>query len=194
MSMYIQWALYGKDAGGNPLPEEKGCELRDALDDEVTEWHGDAPVGECIAQFLTTYNDGYSNVTDAIGDYAQGSPDCLFQLFCHNEDEDWYQQIHFHGDDREVLNGHIAYDTPQRIFYDPPSVSPKIMIALQNGSVQGVFADSIRDADVTIIDLDLDKLDSSPDDDHVETLNWINEKLSLCQSMYALYGRAIEEV
>lgn len=118
MSMYIQWALYGKDAGGNPLPEEKACELRDALDDEVTEWHGDSPDGECIAQFLTTYNNGYSNVTESISNFAKTVPDCVFLLDCHNEDEDWYQNILFHGNDCEYLEGHIVFDPPQRIFYD----------------------------------------------------------------------------
>lgn len=194
MSTYIQWVLYGKDTSGKPLSEEKADELCEMLEEEVTEWYCCEPDDECIGQFLSTYNNGYSNVTEIIGDFARTVPDFIFLLECHNEDEDWYQHILFHGDDCEELNGHVMYDAPQRIFYDPPAASTKIMIALQNGSVQGVFADSIRDADVTIIDLDLDKLDSSPDDDHEETLNWINEKLSLCQNMDALYGHAIEEV
>lgn len=124
MSTYIQWSLYGKDAGGNPLSEEKAYALRDALDEEVTEWHGDDPDGELIAQFLTTYNDGYSSITEIIGNFAKTVPDCMFQLHCHNEDEDWYQQIHFRGDDREDLEGHVVYDEPQRIFYDT-SEAPK---------------------------------------------------------------------
>lgn len=118
MSTYIQWALYGKDDSGHPLPEEKEDELREILDDEVTEWHDNGPDGDCIGQFLTTYNNGYASVTEIVGDFAKTTPDCTFQLFCHNEDEDWYQQIHFHGDDRETLVGHIVYDPPQRIFYD----------------------------------------------------------------------------
>ena len=124
MSTYIQWSLYGKDAGRNPLSEEKAYSLRDALDEEVAEWHGDDPDGELIAQFLTTYNNGYSSVTEIIGDFAKTAPDCMFQLFCHNEDEDRYQQIHFRGNDREDLEGHIVFDEPQRIFYDT-SESPK---------------------------------------------------------------------
>ena len=118
MSTYIQWTLYGKEESGHPLPEETASELRDVLNDEVTEWHGNDPDGECIAQFLTTSNHGYSNVTEVVSDFAKTVPNCLFQLFCHNEDEDWYQQIHFHGEDREELDGHIVYDEPQRIFYD----------------------------------------------------------------------------
>jgi len=126
MSTYIQWSLHGKNATGAPISEEKAYDLRNALDDEVTEWHGDAPDGECVAQFLTTYNNGYSNIIDIIGDYAKASPDCMFQLFCHNEDEDWYQQIHFRRDDCEVLDGHIVYDTPQRIFYDAPELQKEV--------------------------------------------------------------------
>lgn len=194
MSMYIQWALYGKDPNGDSISEEKAEELRDLLDDEVTEWHDNGPDDECIGQFLTTYNNGYSSVTEIVSDFAKATPDCKFYLECHNEDEDWYKHILFHGDDCEELNGHVTYDAPQRIFYDSPAAPPKIMIVLQNGSVQGAFADSIREADVTIIDLDLDKLDSSPDDDHEETLRWINEKLLLCRTMNALYGCAIGEV
>ena len=120
MSTYIQWELYGKDASDNPLPEERAYKLRDALDDEVTEWHGDDPDGECIGQFLSTSNYGYSNVTEIVGEFAKAAPDCIFQLYCHSEDEDWYQQILFHGEDRENLDGHVVYDEAQRIFYDPP--------------------------------------------------------------------------
>lgn len=194
MSTYIQWSLYGKDAGGNPLSEEKAYELRDALDEEVTEWHGDDPDGELIAQFLTTYNDGYSSVTEIIGNFAKTVPDCMFQLFCHNEDEDWYQQIHFCGDDCEHLDGQIVYDEPQRIIYDRPAPVPKIMVIVQGGSVQSVSSDSIRDADVTIVDLDLSKLDASTDEERTDTLAWISEKLALTQNMNVLYGRRVEEV
>ena len=191
MGMYIQWALYGKYAGGNPLPERKGCELRNALDDVVTEWHGEAPDGECIGQFLTTSNNGYSNVIDVIGDYAQRNPDCLFQLFCHNEDEDWYHQIHFHSDDHELLEGHVDYDPPQRIFYDTAVSTHQIMIVLQGGSVQGVFSDMLNAADVTIVDLDPDKLNTEPEDERNDTLRWINEKLIQSGSMSTLYGKKI---
>ena len=88
MSTYIQWALYGKDDSGHPLPEEKEDELREMLDDEVTEWHDNGPDGECIGQFLTTYNNGYASITEIVGDFAKTTPDCMFQLFCHNEDEE----------------------------------------------------------------------------------------------------------
>ena len=193
MSTYIQWTLYGKDAGSNPLPKEKAYALRDALNDEVTEWHGDDPDGELIAQFLTTYNDGYSSVTEIIGNFAKTVPNCMFQLFCHNEDEDLYQQIHFCGYDRENLDGQIIYDEPQRIIYDSPAPVPKIMVILQGGSVQGVSSDSIRDADVTIVDLDLSKLDASTDEERTDTLAWISEKLAFTQNMNVLYGRRVEE-
>ena len=126
MSTYIQWSLHGKDASGVPISKERACSLCSALDDVVTEWHSDSPDGECIAQFLTTYNNGYSNVIEIIGEHAKTSPDYIFQLFCHNEDEDWYQQIHFHGDDREELDGHVVYDQPQRIFYDMPKIAKEV--------------------------------------------------------------------
>ena len=124
MSTYIQWSLYGKDTAGKPLPESDADKLRDALDEEVTEWHGENPDGELIGQFLSTYNNGYSSITEIVGNFARTMPGYLFQLACHNEDEDWYQQIHFHGDDREDLDGHVVYDMPQRIFYDTPD-TPK---------------------------------------------------------------------
>lgn len=118
MSTYIQWSLYGKNTDGQPLRQAAADQLCAMLDEEVTEWHTRAPDGECIAQFLTTYNNAYSAVTAIVGRFARTVPDCVFQLFCHNEDEDWYQQIHFRRDDCEVLDGHIVYDLPQRIFYE----------------------------------------------------------------------------
>ena len=126
MSTYIQWSLYGKDGNGDSVSEEKAEELRDLLDDEVTEWHDVGPDDECIGQFLTTYNNGYSSITEVVGDFAKAIPNCVFQLFCHNEDEDWYQQIHFLGADRETMDGRIVYDTPQRIFYDTPELQKEV--------------------------------------------------------------------
>lgn len=118
MSTYIQWSLYGRKSDGQPLQQAAADQLCTMLDEEVTEWHTSVSEDECIAQFLTTYNNAYSSIMEIVVDFARTVPDCVFQLFCHNEDENWYQQIHFCCDDCEVLNGQIVYDSPQRIFYE----------------------------------------------------------------------------
>ena len=77
----------------------------------------------------------------------------------------------------------ISYEKPQRIMYDDPAPAPKVMIVSQSGAVQGVFADSIESADVTLVDLDLDKLDAAADDERIDTMAWINDQLTHSKSM-----------
>lgn len=191
---HIQWNLYAKHESGYLLCEETACEIIDALEEYVTEWHSNAPDRDHICSFLTTWNNGYSDITDAIAEYARCAPAILFRLECHNEDEDWKQCIHFHGDDREVLDGILQYENPQRILYDGPEPKPQLMIISQGGSVQGVFSDSIQTADVVIVDTDLSKQDAAAEDKRIDTAAWINEKLILSSSMNCLYGHVCEEV
>ena len=194
MPTHIQWSLFARHESGYLLCEETACEIIDALEEYVTDWHTDTPVGDHICSFLTTWKNGYASITDAIAEYARRAPAILFRLECHNEDEDWYQHILFHGNEREALDGFISYEKPQRIMYDDPAPAPKVMIVSQSGAVQGVFADSIESADVTLVDLDLDKLDAAADDERIDTMAWINDQLTHSKSMNCLYGSVIRRV
>lgn len=193
MPTHIQWNLYAKHESGYLLCKETACEIINALEEYVTEWHTDAPDGDHICTFLTAWNNGYSDITNAIAEYARRAPAILFRLECHNEDNDFYQHIHFHGDDHEELDATIQYENPQRILYDAPTQKPRIMIISQGGSVQGVFSDSIQTADVVIVDTDLSKLDAASEDERIDTVAWIHEKLALSSSMNCLYGNASKE-
>lgn len=189
MSTYIQWALYGKDTGGNPLPKETAHKLRDALDNEVTEWHGENPDGECIGQFLTTSNNGYASVTEIVGIFSKTVPDCMFCLECFDEDDFCYKNILFHGNDREEIDGHVIYDMPQRVFYAPPK-QPELIIVLNGGSVSGVFAESDANMNVTIVDRDFTKLEGLSAEEVCDTAAWIEEKLCRCKNIRTIYGSA----
>ena len=169
MSYWTQWELYGKHADGRLLAEAQVEPLLEALINISDEWHTSAPEGEILCAFMTDYSSGYESTANAVADFSKTMPDALFLLKCHNTDEDWYQRIYFQNGEREAVDGYIAYDEPRAVRYDAPFPS-ELLIVLQGGSVQGVFANNAVSAGVTIVDRDLSKLEGTSPEEACDTL------------------------
>jgi hypothetical protein len=187
MSYWTQWELYGKHADGRLLAEAQIEPLLEALINLSDEWHTSAPEGETLCAFTTDYSSGYESTANAVADFSKTMPAAVFLLKCHNTDEDWYQRIYFQNGKREAIDGYIAYDEPRAIRYDAPSPS-ELLIVLQGGSVQGVFANNAVSAGVTIVDRDLSKLEGASPEEACDTAAWIEGQLERCRKMQALYG------
>lgn len=122
MSYFTRWELYGKDNTGQPFAAEALCDHLEKLADEyyTAECLGSAGGSELICALMTDYRSAYEEVVDTVAKYSKSLPDAVFQLFYDNTDTDVHQCIHIRDGDREELDGHIAYETPKRIFYDTP--------------------------------------------------------------------------
>lgn len=179
MSYWTQWELYGKHADGRLLVEAQVEPLLEALINISDEWHTSAPEGETLCAFTTDYSSGYESTANAVADFSKTMPDAVFLLKCHN----------FQNGEREAIDGYIAYDEPRAIRYDAPSL-PELLIVLQGGSVQGMFANNAVSAGVTIVDRDLSKLEDASPEEACDTAAWIESQLERCRKMRALYGSA----
>lgn len=189
MSSRIQWELYGKCKHNKFLSNEQVEILIDQLCDFSDDWYSDDIAEDHLCDFMTDCHSGYDTVTQMVEEFSATIPEATFRLECHNTDEDWYQHIYFQNGDREAIDGDIAYDEPRAIRYDAPSPS-ELLIVLQGGSVQGVFANSAVSSDVTIVDRDLSKLEYASPKETCDTAAWIEGQLERCRKMQALYGSA----
>ncbi len=188
MSYFTQWELYGKDAHGQPIAFSSAETLRSQLEKFSDEWHTDGNGGELICAFMTDYRSAYQKVVEAVAEFSQSLPDSTFLLDYNNTDSDFHQHVHIRNGEREELDGYIAYEPPKMIPYDSSS-KPRLFIVLEAGSVQGVFADGL-DAEVTIVDRDLHKLEGCAPGEARAAAVWVEEKLRECRNMKALYGSA----
>ena len=123
MSYFTQWNLYGKDGSGQPLPTETLeplCGQLEGLADEyyTAECLGSAGESELICALITDYSSAYEEVVDTVMEYSKSLSDATFLLSYDNTDTDVHQHIHIRDGEREVLDGHIVYETPKRIFYE----------------------------------------------------------------------------
>lgn len=123
MSFLTQWELYGKDLSGHPLPAEAMELLCDQLEELADEYYtaeclGFAGESELICALMTDYSSAYEEVVDTVMEYSKSLSDATFLLSYENTDTDVHQHIHIRDGEREVLDGHIVYETPKRIFYE----------------------------------------------------------------------------
>ena len=123
MSFLTQWELYGKDLSGHPLPAETMEPLCDRLEELADEYYtaeclGAVDKSELICALMTDYSSAYEEVVDTVMDYSKSLSDATFLLSYDNTDTDVHQHIHIRDGEREVLDGHIVYETPKRIFYE----------------------------------------------------------------------------
>lgn len=112
-----EWTLYGKYKSERKISEEVLGVLRDRLEDFSDDWDADCdPPANYI--FRTDYGEAYSDVRKAVMEFSKFNPDFIFRLDCHNYDYDTYRRIHIWNGECEEMGGHVAYQSPQRIFYD----------------------------------------------------------------------------
>lgn len=123
MSTLTQWDLYGKDLSGHPLPAEAMEPLCDRLEELADEYYtaeclGSVDESELICALMTDYSSAYEELVNTVTEFSKSLPDAVLQLFYDNTDTDVHQCIHIRNGENEVLDGHIVYETPKRIFYE----------------------------------------------------------------------------
>ena len=129
---------WGSDLVCFRLPEKAGAHLLDELNfqradmdaadfdtvqDLADEYYtaeclGSAGESELICALMTDYSSAYEEVVDTVMEYSKSLSDVTFLLSYDNTDTDVHQHIHIRDGEREVLDGHIVYETPKRIFYE----------------------------------------------------------------------------